>query len=94
MSQSTERTRGVRKERQGVVVSKSGAKSIVVQVERREPHPLYGKVVRSARRFHAHDESDRAKVGDGVRIVEMRPKSRLKRWRLVEVITPAGEQAP
>lgn len=78
--------RGMRKERRGVVVSKSGNKSVVVLIERREVHPLYKKVIRKSKRFHVHDEGNTANVGDSVRIVETRPLSRLKRWRLVEVI--------
>jgi small subunit ribosomal protein S17 len=74
------------KRRRGVVVSKSGSKTIVVRVERRVRHPVYGKVVRQMRKFHAHDERDTAKVGDVVNIAECRPMSRLKRWRLVEVV--------
>jgi small subunit ribosomal protein S17 len=92
MTGSVDTGRGVRKERKGVVVSRSGDKSVVVLVERREPHPLYHKVVRSASKFHVHDERNAAKVGDSVRIVEARPMSRLKRWRLVEVLRPATEQ--
>ena len=67
------------------MVSKSGDKTIVVQVERRFRHPLYGKELREFRKFHAHDEENGAKVGDKVRIVECRPMSRMKRWRLVEI---------
>ena len=77
-------TRGRRKERRGTVVSKSGDKSIVVQVERRVRHPLYGKVVRRLKKFHAHDESNACQVGDQVRIIECPPISKLKRWRIVE----------
>lgn len=84
---STEKSdRGVRKERRGVVASKSGDKSIVVVVERKKRHPLYGKVVKHAKKFHAHDEKNAAKVGDMVRIVECRPMSKMKRWRLLEVV--------
>jgi small subunit ribosomal protein S17 len=83
---AAEKTRGMRKERTGVVVSDKMQKTIVVRVERRERHPLYGKEVRTYRKFYAHDEKGEAKVGDRVRIVETRPLSRLKRWRLVEVI--------
>jgi len=79
--------RNRRKTRKGVVVSKSGAKSIVVQIERRRPHPKYGKVMRAFKKYHAHDEANAAHVGDTVEIVECRPLSRLKRWRLVRVIT-------
>jgi small subunit ribosomal protein S17 len=84
--------RGVRKHRRGVVVSRSGNKTIVVRVETREPHPFYGKVVRKLRKFHVHDEKNEAAVGNTVRIVECRPLSRLKRWRLLEVV-PAGAPA-
>jgi len=78
--------RGVRKERRGVVSSRSGDKSIVVLVERKKRHPLYGKVVRHSKKLHAHDEKNVAKVGDRVRIAECRPMSKMKRWRLVEVV--------
>jgi small subunit ribosomal protein S17 len=78
--------RGRRKERVGVVVSAAMEKTIVVKVERREPHPLYGKVLRRFKKFHAHDEQRAAKVGDRVRIGETRPLSRLKRWRLLEIL--------
>jgi len=86
MAEVESRKRGLRKERRGTVVSKSGDKSVVVMVERRKQHPLYGKVTRQSRKFHVHDEDNRAGVGDIVRIVESRPLSRLKRWRLVEVL--------
>ena len=76
----------VRKARKGVVVSKSGNKSIVVLVESRRQHPLYGKVMRQSKRFHVHDEHNTAKVGDAVRIEECRPLSKLKRWRLVPTV--------
>lgn len=75
----------VHKLRRGTVVSKSGNKSIVVEVERRTRHPKYGKVVRSRRKFHVHDENNKAEVGNKVSIVECRPVSRLKRWRLVGI---------
>ena len=78
--------RGVRKTRTGEVVSTAGEKTIVVRVERRTRHPLYGKVVRRATKLHAHDEEGAAKLGDKVRIVECRPYSKLKRWRLQEVL--------
>lgn len=85
VSTEAEIDRGVRKERSGIVVSRSGDKSIVVQVERRVRHPIYEKVVRMQKKFHAHDEKNEAKVGDEVVIVESRPLSRLKRWRLVSI---------
>ena len=77
--------RGLRKTRKGVVVSKSGAKTIVVEVERRYQHALYGKTLRQTRKYHTHDEDNKAKVGDKVVITETRPMSKLKRWRLVEI---------
>ncbi len=78
--------RAVRKERVGRVVSNKMAKTLIVEVERRWPHPVYGKVVREQKRFYAHDEKGDAKVGDTVRISETRPLSKLKRWRLVAVV--------
>jgi len=78
--------RGSRKVRKGVVVSKSGNKSIVVQIESRERHPLYGKVIRRFKKFHAHDEENAAKVGDRVTIMETRPLSATKHWRLVSIV--------
>ncbi len=80
----TNETRGSRKIRKGVVISKSGDKSVVVQGERRERHPLYGKVTRVFRKYHAHDEENAAKVGDQVMIMETRPLSATKRWRIVK----------
>lgn len=77
--------RGSRKVRKGTVVSKSGDKSITVRVERRLLHPIYGKVVNTSKKFHAHDEANVAKVGDTVTIMETRPLSKTKRWRLVSV---------
>ena len=74
--------RGARKVRKGTVVSKMGAKSVVVKVEYRERHPLYGKVVIRSKKYHAHDEADSAKVGDLVTIMETRPLSATKRWRV------------
>jgi small subunit ribosomal protein S17 len=78
--------RGVRKNRVGEVISRGGDKFVTVRVGRHYPHPVYGKVIRSSRKYHAHDEQNAAKVGDMVRIVETRPMSRLKRWRVVEVL--------
>jgi len=79
-----------KQEKVGVVVSTRMQKTIVVEVERRAPHPLYKKVVGRRRKFYAHDEQETARVGDVVRIVESRPLSRLKRWRLMEVIRRAA----
>ncbi|MDX9868297.1 MAG: 30S ribosomal protein S17 [Kiritimatiellia bacterium] len=76
-------TRGSRKVRKGKVISKSGRKSVIVQSERRERHPIYGKVIRRFKKYHAHDESDTVQVGDSVTIMETRPLSATKRWRIV-----------
>jgi small subunit ribosomal protein S17 len=84
-----ERARGRRKERRGVVVSNAMDKTIVVRVDTVRPDPRYKKVVRRSRKFHAHDEQNRANVGDVVRIVESRPLSKLKAWRLAEVVEQA-----
>jgi small subunit ribosomal protein S17 len=81
--------RGRRKEFVGIVVSDRMQKTIIVRVERREPHPLYRKPVKRFRKFAAHDERQEAHVGDVVRIMETRPLSRTKRWRLVEIIQKA-----
>jgi small subunit ribosomal protein S17 len=82
-----------RKERTGEVVSNKMAKTIVVRVERRFPHPRFKKIVRSYKKYYAHDEKSEAKPGDVVRIEETRPLSRLKRWRLVEIIERAATAA-
>ena len=83
--------RGTRKVRRGVVVSRSGDKSIVVQGERRLPHPKYGKVVRQFTRYHVHDARNEAVVGDTVEFAECRPLSATKRWRLVAKVAAGGE---
>jgi len=84
-----EHPRGRRQERQGRVVSASADKTIVVRVDVAKVHPRYKKVVKRSTRFHAHDEENQAKVGDIVRIVETRPLSRMKRWRLQEIVETA-----
>ena len=81
---TNETKRGARKVRKGTVTSKMGAKSIVVKVEYRELHPLYGKVVVRTKKYHVHDAADKAQVGDIVTIMETRPLSATKRWRVVE----------
>jgi small subunit ribosomal protein S17 len=86
--------RGNRKERTGEVISNKMTKTIIVRVQRRFAHPRFKKVVTSYSKFYAHDEKCVAKPGDVVRIEETRPLSRLKRWRLVEVIEPATATAP
>lgn len=77
--------RATRKIRKGKVISKSGDKSIVVLVERRYQHPLYGKTLTAVKKMHTHDPKNEAEVGDFVEIRECRPLSRLKRWHLVKV---------
>ena len=77
-------TRGARKLRKGVVVSKMGTKSVKVAVSYRERHPVYGKIVTRTKNYNAHDEADTAKVGDTVTIMETRPLSATKRWRIVK----------
>jgi small subunit ribosomal protein S17 len=79
--------RGHRKEREGEVLSNKMAKTIVVRVERRFPHPKFKKVVTGFKKLYAHDEKGEARVGDRVRIIETRPLSKLKRWRLVAVVS-------
>ena len=87
-------TRGVRKQRVGEVISNKMAKTIVVRVERRFPHAQYKKVVTAYKKLYAHDEKAEAKPGDTVRIEETRPLSKLKRWRLVEVVERSTAEAP
>jgi small subunit ribosomal protein S17 len=77
---------GLRKERVGQVVSTKMQKTCVVETVTRVPHPRFGKIVKHRKRFYVHDEESKAQVGDTVRISEMRPLSRLKRWQLVEII--------
>jgi small subunit ribosomal protein S17 len=94
MAEETKLERSNRKERIGEVLSNKMTKTIVVQVERRFPHPRYKKVVTSYKKFYAHDEKSEAKPGDRVRIEETRPLSKLKRWRLVQVVDKAEVIAP
>ena len=81
--------RNLRKERIGLVVSDKMTKSIVVAVERKVKHPKYGKFVKSTSKFYAHDEKDECNAGDTVRIMETRPLSKNKCWRLVEIVERA-----
>ena len=76
----------LKNEKVGQVVSTKTAKTIIVEVSRRVPHPLYKRIVKKRKKFHAHDEEGSAKMGDIVRIIECRPLSHLKRWRLAEVV--------
>ncbi len=89
MAEGRPTPRGARKVIEGRVVSDAMAKSIVVQVETRKRHPLFKKMVRRTKRFMAHDEKNEARVGDRVQIMETRPLSKLKRWRLVAVVERA-----
>lgn len=79
-------TRNLRKERIGVVSSNKMDKSIVVVVERKKKHPIYGKFIKQSTKFVAHDEENTCNIGDTVKIMETRPLSKNKRWRLVEII--------
>ncbi len=81
--------RNLRKIRQGVVVSTACDKTCVVEIRERKRHPKYGKMMTSTKKFHAHDEENTAGVGDTVRIMETRPLSKMKRWRLVEIVERA-----
>jgi len=87
-------TGGRRKERVGEVVSNKMTKTIVVRVERRFPHPQFKKIITRYKKFYVHDEKSEAKPGDLVRIEETRPLSRLKRWKLVEVVERNAEATP
>ena len=81
--------RNSRKVRQGVVVSDVNDKTIVVQIKERKPHPVYGKMITKTKKFHAHDENNEAGVGDTVTIMETRPLSKMKRWRLSKIVEKA-----
>jgi small subunit ribosomal protein S17 len=81
----------LKNEKVGQVVSTKMAKTIVVEVSRRVPHPLYKRIVKKRKKFHVHDEESNAKMGDIVKIIECRPLSRLKRWRLAEVVRRAPQ---
>ena len=78
--------RNLRKERTGIVVSNKMDKSVVVAVKTQEKHPIYGKFVKKTTKFVAHDEKNECSEGDTVRIMETRPLSKTKRWRLVEIV--------
>lgn len=81
--------RKIRKSRIGIVTSDKMDKTITVSVERKVKHPIYGKFLKKTTKFHAHDDSNQCGIGDTVRIMETRPLSKTKRWRLVEVIEKA-----
>lgn len=82
-------TKSNKNEKVGSVVANKMAKTIVVEVTRRVPHPVYKRIVRKRKKFYAHDETEQAQVGDVVRIVECRPLSKLKRWQLKEIVRKA-----
>jgi small subunit ribosomal protein S17 len=84
---TTDRNR--RKSRQGVVVSTAGEKTCVVRIEERKKHPLYGKMITMSKKLHVHDEENLCGVGDTVVVSETRPLSKMKRWRLVEIVEKA-----
>jgi len=86
-----EAAKAIKNEKIGQVVSTKMAKTIVVEVSRRVPHPLYKRIIAKRKRFYAHDEESTARLGDVVRIIECRPLSHLKRWRLAEVVRRAAQ---
>ena len=81
--------RNLRKERIGIITSDKMEKTITISVERKMKHPMYGKFIKNNTKFHVHDEKNEGHVGDTVRIMETRPLSKTKRWRLVEIIEKA-----
>lgn len=85
-TETVERARALRKTRVGKVVSNKMAKTAVVETVTRVPHPKFGKIIKHSKRFYVHDEDNTAQVGDVVEIMETRPLSKLKRWRLVSVL--------
>ena len=85
----SEETRNSRKVRQGIVVSAANDKTIVVEIKERKPHPVYGKMMTRTKKLHAHDENNEAGVGDTVAVMETRPLSKMKRWRLVQIVEKA-----
>ena len=89
MTNEQAQARNARKTRTGLVVSDKMEKTVVVAIERRVPHPIYGKMITRTKRLKVHDEENSAKTGDTVRIVETRPLSKDKRWRLVEIVDRA-----
>jgi len=90
MSETAAR-QGIKNEKIGMVVSTAMQKTIVVEVSRRVPHPLYKRIIGKRKKFYAHDEEGRAKTGDVVRIIECRPLSKLKRWRLADIVRRADQ---
>jgi small subunit ribosomal protein S17 len=91
MAEAQAQQPGFKNEKVGQVVSTKMTKTIVVEVSRRVPHPLYKRIVGKRKKFYAHDEEGRAKMGDIVRIVECRPLSKLKRWQLADIVRKAPQ---
>lgn len=89
MTNNNSEKRNARKVRQGVVVSAAADKTIVVSVQSDKQHPVYHKMMTTTKKYHAHDENNEAGVGDRVHIAETRPLSKLKRWRLLDIIEKA-----
>lgn len=89
MAETKSESRNSRKVRQGMVVSDVNDKTIVVEVKSRKPHPIYGKMITTTKKYHAHDENNEAGRGDTVQIMETRPLSKLKRWRLLKIVEKA-----
>lgn len=83
--------RNLRKERQGIVSSDKMDKTVTVSIEWKEKHPIYGKFVSKTKKYHAHDEKNECHIGDTVRIMETRPLSKFKRWRVVEIVEKAKQ---
>lgn len=81
--------RNARKVRQGVVVSAAGDKTCTVEIRERKPHPVYKKMISSTKKLYVHDENNEAGVGDTVRVMETRPLSKMKRWRLIQIVEKA-----
>ncbi len=81
--------RNQRKVRQGLVVSDKNDKTIVVELKERKPHPVYGKMMTTTKKLHAHDEGNEAGMGDTVQVMETRPLSKMKRWRLLKIVEKA-----
>lgn len=90
MTEDITRARSLRKTRTGTVVSDRQDKTLVVKVERRAPHPRYHKVVTHSKKYYVHDENNEARTGDVVEIMETRPLSKLKRWRLISIVRRAA----
>ena len=86
VTQSTSPDRAERKVMRGTVTSNKMQKTVVVETTTRVPHPKFGKIVKNVKKFYAHDEEQKAQVGDLVRIMEIRPLSKLKRWRVIEIL--------